>query len=275
MMNDSRFNSLIPPQPEVLVEITRRLKADQPDLASIAALIKSDVALYSVVLKTINSPYYGLKVSVTSIEHAISLLGLSQIYNLVRLTILRNTLKKTGRMDRFWDTAKDVSQLSLKLADLLNLRLSKDDIYTLGMLHDCGLPLMVQAFSGFREFLRSASNLSATDLDREEHEQFGFSHYQLGARMAERWHLPQHVADAIALQPQMDAVLCDEIDTDEKARHLLAVLVLAQDISSAYRYYWRIQPTQQIEQLQPALRFLATTDYDYLTLKEKLIEEMV
>jgi HD-like signal output (HDOD) protein len=275
MMNDSRFNSLIPPQPEVLVEITRRLRADQPDLASIAALIKSDVALYSVVLKTINSPYYGLKVSVTSIEHAISLLGLSQIYNLVRLTILRNTLKKTGRMDRFWDTAKDVSQLSLKLADLLNLRLSKDDIYTLGMLHDCGLPLMVQAFSGFREFLRSASNLSATDLDREEREQFGFSHYQLGARMAERWHLPQHVADAIALQPQMDAVLCDEIDTDEKARHLLAVLVLAQDISSAYRYYWRIQPTQQIEQLQPALRFLATTDYDYLTLKEKLIEEMV
>jgi HD-like signal output (HDOD) protein len=275
MMNDSRFNSLIPPQPEVLVEITRRLRADQPDLSSIAALIKSDVALYSVVLKTINSPYYGLKVSVTSIEHAISLLGLSQIYNLVRLTILRNTLKKTGRMDRFWDTAKDVSQLSLKLADLLNLRLSKDDIYTLGMLHDCGLPLMVQAFSGFREFLRSASNLSATDLDREEREQFGFSHYQLGARMAERWHLPQHVADAIALQPQMDAVLCDEIDTDEKARHLLAVLVLAQDISSAYRYYWRIQPTQQIEQLQPALRFLATTDYDYLTLKEKLIEEMV
>jgi len=274
-MNDSRFNSLIPPQPEVLVEITRRLRADQPDLSSIAALIKSDVALYSVVLKTINSPYYGLKVSVTSIEHAISLLGLSQIYNLVRLTILRNTLKKTGRMDRFWDTAKDVSQLSLKLADLLNLRLSKDDIYTLGMLHDCGLPLMVQAFSGFREFLRSASNLSATDLDREEREQFGFSHYQLGARMAERWHLPQHVADAIALQPQMDAVLCDEIDTDEKARHLLAVLVLAQDISSAYRYYWRIQPTQQIEQLQPALRFLATTDYDYLTLKEKLIEEMV
>jgi HD-like signal output (HDOD) protein len=275
MMNDSRFNSLIPPQPEVLVEITRRLRADQPDLSSIAALIKSDVALYSVVLKTINSPYYGLKVSVTSIEHAISLLGLSQIYNLVRLTILRNTLKKTGRMDRFWDTAKDVSQLSLKLADLLNLRLSKDDIYTLGMLHDCGLPLMVQAFSGFREFLRSASNLCATDLDREEREQFGFSHYQLGARMAERWHLPQHVADAIALQPQMDAVLCDEIDTDEKARHLLAVLVLAQDISSAYRYYWRIQPTQQIEQLQPALRFLATTDYDYLTLKEKLIEEMV
>ncbi|MET3999009.1 HDOD domain-containing protein [Marinobacterium sp. MBR-109] len=273
-MNDSRFNSLIPPQPEVLVEIARLLKAENPDLARIATLIKSDVALYSVVLKSINSPYYGLRVSVTSIEHAISLLGLDQIYNLVRLTILRNTLKKTGRMERFWDTAKDVSQLSLNVAGKLRLQLNKDDVYTLGMLHDCGLPLMVQAFSGFREFLQSSPNFNVTELDKQERESFGFSHYQVGARMAERWNLPQHVADAIRLQPQMDEVLSDKVDTGEKTRHLLAVLALAQDISSEYRYYWRIQPAQQLEQLQPALRFLSTTDYDYLTLKERLIEEM-
>lgn len=274
MMNDSRFNSLIPPQPEVLVEIARLLKAENPDLARIATLIKSDVALYSVVLKSINSPYYGLRVSVTSIEHAISLLGLEQIYNLVRLTILRNTLKKTGRMERFWDTAKDVSQLSLNVASKLRLRLNKDDVYTLGMLHDCGLPLMIQAFSGFREFLQSSPDFNVKELDKQEREGFGFSHYQVGARMAERWNLPQHVADAIRLQPQMDDVLADRIDTDEKTRHLLAVLALAQDISSEYRYCWRIQPAQQLEQLQPALRFLSTTDYDYLTLKERLIEEM-
>jgi len=273
-MNDSRFNSLIPPQPEVLVEIARLLKAENPDQGRIAALIKTDVALYSVVLKSINSPYYGLRVGVTSIEHAISLLGLEQIYNLVRLTILRNTLKKTGRMERFWDTAKDVSQLSLNIAAKLRLRLNKDDVYTLGMLHDCGLPLMVQAFSGFREFLQSSPGFNVAELDKQERESFGFSHYQVGARMAERWNLPQHVADAIRLQPQMDAVLSDEVDTDEKTRHLLAVLALAQDISSEYRYYWRIQPTQQLDQLRSALRFLATTDYDYLTLKEKLIDEM-
>jgi HD-like signal output (HDOD) protein len=273
-MNECRFNSLIPPQPEVLLGIARLLKAENPDQSRIAALIKTDVALYSVVLKSINSPYYGLRVSVTSIEHAISLLGLEQIYNLVRLTILRNTLKKTGRMERFWDTAKDVSQLSLKVADKLRLRLNKDDIYTLGMLHDCGLPLMVQAFAGYREFLHSSPNLSVPELDRQEREVFGFSHYQIGARMAERWNLPQHVANAIRLQPQINSVLMDKIVTAEKTRHLLAVLVLAQDISAEYRYYWRIQPTQQIEHLQPALRFLATTDYDFLTLKEQLIEEM-
>jgi len=273
-MNDSRFNSLIPPQPEVLVEIARLLKAENPDQSRIANLIKSDVALYSVVLKSINSPYYGLRVSVTSIEHAISLLGLNQIYNLVRLTILRNTLKKTGRMERFWDTAKDVSQLSLNVAGKLRLQLNKDDVYTLGMLHDCGLPLMVQAFSGFREFLQSSPNFNVTELDKQERGSFGFSHYQVGARMAERWNLPQHVADAIRLQPQMDEVLSDKVDTGEKTRHLLAVLALAQDISSEYRYYWRIQPAQQLEQLQPALHFLSTTDYDYLTLKERLIEEM-
>lgn len=273
-MTDNHFNSLIPPQPEVLIEIARLLKADNPDQAKIAALIKTDVALYSVILKSINSPYYGLRVSVTSIEHAIRLLGLEQIYNLARLTILRNTLKKTGRMERFWDTAKDVSQLSLKITSILDLKINKDDIYTLGMLHDCGLPLMVQAFEGFREFLQTSPHSSISELDLRERDGFNFSHYQIGARMAERWNLPQHVADAIRLQPQINDVLTDRIDTDEKTRHLLAVLALAQDISAEYRYYWRIQPTQQLEQLQPALRFLATTDYDYLTFKEQLIEEM-
>lgn len=273
-MTDNRFNSLIPPQPEVLIEIAHLLKAEHPDQAKIAVLIKTDVALYSVILNSINSPYYGLRVSVTSIEHAIRLLGLEQIYNLVRLTILRNTLKKTGRMERFWDTAKDVSQLSLKITNILRLKLNKDDIYTLGMLHDCGLPLMVQAFEGFREFLHASPHSSISELDHREREKFNFSHYQIGARMAERWNLPQHVADAIRLQPQINDTLTDRIDADEKTRHLLAVLALAQDISTEYRYYWRIQPAQQLEQLRPALHFLATTEYDYLTFKEQLIEEM-
>lgn len=270
---EKSFSTIIPPQPEVLVELASEFNSEEPNQRKIADLLKTDVALYSTILKTVNSPYYGLAVTVTSVERALSLLGIDRVFSLVRLTIMRNTLKKTGRLERFWDTAKDVSQLSVQVAAQFT-DLSRDDAYTLGMLHDCGLPLMVQAFPKYRPFLAEAGNLEPAEFEIKERELFGFSHFQVGARMAERWFLPQHVADAIRLQPQVENALNDRLEADDATLNLLAVLALAQDISSEYRYYWRIAPKHELSRLQPALTFLSTSDIDYLNFKEQVLENM-
>lgn len=274
MTNVDNFRSLIPPQPEILLKLAELFRHKDPDLKKISALIKQDVALYAIILKTINSPFYGLKAPVTSVEHAINLLGTGQVFNLVRLTIMRNTLKKTGRMERFWDTAKDVSDLSLRLHTRMNLKLSRDDIHTLGMLHDCGLPLMVQAFPDFRDTLRKAPCYNAREMEVLQQQVYGFSHYQVGSRMAERWFLPQYIADSIRHQPQLEEVLSDRIKVDERTRDLLALLTLAQDISAEFRYYWRIQPSDLAPRVNLALACLALTDYDYLNIKESLIDAL-
>lgn len=274
MTNEDNFRSLIPPQPEVLLKLAELFRQDSPDLVQIGQLIKQDVALYAIVLKTINSPFYGLKAAVTSVEHAINLLGTTQVFNLVRLTIMRNTLKKTGRMERFWDTAKDVSDLSLRLYTRLNLKLNRDDIHAVGMLHDCGLPLMVQGFPDFRDLLRTAPSYNPSDLEALQQKAYGFSHYQVGSRMAERWFLPQYIADSIRLQPKLEQVLSDNLSVDERTRDLLALLTLAQDISAEFRYYWRILPNDQQPRVKLALACLALTDYDYLNIKESLIDAL-
>jgi HD-like signal output (HDOD) protein len=271
---ERNFSTLIPPQPEILIALAHELKSEQPNQKRIADLLKADVSLYTTVLKAVNSAYYGLAVQVTSVDRALSLLGIERVFNLVRLTVLRNTLKKTGRLERFWDSAREVAELSSTLARRLVPRLNQDDIYSAGMLHDCGLPLMVQAFSDYRTFLTTAGKLEPAEFEQQEKARFGFSHYQVGGRMAERWNLPQQVADTIRLQPLLADVLTDRVETDEYTRHLLAVLVLAQDISAEYRYYWRIEPRQEMARLQPALTFLGLCDHDYLNLREQLLEQM-
>ncbi|WP_432697036.1 HDOD domain-containing protein [Marinobacterium sp. YM272] len=271
-MNKS-FNTLIPPQPEILRSLAEALNQEYPDQREVAGLLRKDVALYSTILKAANSPYYGLAVEITSVERALSLLGFERIFSLVRLTLMKNSLAKTGRMERFWDTARDVSELSTLIASRLT-HLNKDDVYTCGMLHDCGLPLMVQAFEGFRDFLQQHGNLSTGELESAEVAKFGFSHYQVGSRMAERWLLPQYLADAIRLQPQIDDVLNDRIEATERARELLSVLTLAQDISEEYRYYWRINQKQGLPAVQQALRYLGVIDLDYLNLKDEILESM-
>ncbi len=268
------FSSLIPPQPEILLQLAQKCRQDDPDIAGIARLINCDVAIYSAILKVINSPYYGFSRHITSIPHAISLLGVGRIFSLVRLTILRNTLSKTGRMERFWDTAQDVSRLSINLADKLGVNIDRDELYTLGMLHDCGLPLMVQAFKDYRDFLKSIQGYDSATLQQQEIQRFGFSHYQIGARMAERWYLPEPIVESIRLQPNLIQVLTDRVEADETSRHLLALLTLAQDISAEYRYYWRIRSSDSNARVEAALTFLAVPEYDYLSLKEILIDAM-
>ncbi|GAA0698513.1 HDOD domain-containing protein [Marinobacterium maritimum] len=256
------------------MQLAQQCRQEDPDIACIAELIMRDVAIYSAILKEINSPYYGLSSHITSIPHAIGLLGIERIFNQVRLIILRNTLSKTGRMERFWDTAQDVSRLSTVLVDKLGVNINRDVLYTLGMLHDCGLPLMVQAFDDYRDFLKGIQGYDCSALQQQEAQRFGFSHYQIGARMAERWHLPESIAECIRLQPELIDVLEDRVEADEQSRHLLAVLTLAQDISAEYRYYWRINPNDTNPRVEAALSFLAVPEYDYLSLKETLIETM-
>ncbi len=268
------FSSLIPPQPEILLQLAQQCRQDDPDIPRIARLINRDVAVYSAILKVVNSPCYGLPNQITSIPHAISLLGIERVFSQVRLIILRNTLSKTGRMERFWDTAQDVSRISLILADRLDLNINRDELYTLGMLHDCGLPLMVQAFDDYRDFLRDSQGYDCATLQQQEAQHFGFSHYQLGARMAERWYLPTAIVESIRLQPDLLEVLQDRIEAQESSRHLLALLTLAQDISAEYRYYWRIRHSDTHTRVAAALAFLALPEYDYLSLKETLIDAM-
>ncbi|MBV0934648.1 HDOD domain-containing protein [Marinobacterium weihaiense] len=271
-MTGTTFNSLIPPQPEILLQLARECRREDPNLERICTLIGQDVAIYAAILKVVNSPYYGLSVQVTSIRHAISLLGIVRVFNLARLTMLHNTLSQTGRMERFWDTARDVSQVAVTLTRHFALPLDPDEMQALGMLHDCGLPLMVQAFDGFRDCLHRSSSQDPAALHRQELLQFRFSHYQVGARMVERWLLPAHLADAIRLQPVAQDALCDRIKVDEQALYLLAALALAQDVSAEYRYFWRVQADDRRTTVNAALAFLGIVEYDFLNFKESLID---
>ena len=139
---------VIPARPDVLVNLTGALQQTDPDFLYIAYLIKQDVALYTSVLSNVNSAYYGLSSEVTSIERAISLLGLDRIFKIVQLAALKNSLPCTGPLERFWDTAIEVAHISAILAQQFG-KVDPDEAYTLGMLHDIGIPILIRTIKTF------------------------------------------------------------------------------------------------------------------------------
>ena len=68
----------LPPCPHVLLEVGRELRCESPDVQKVAHLIANDAATAAMILKTVNSPYYGLSNKARSVQQAIAYLGLNR-----------------------------------------------------------------------------------------------------------------------------------------------------------------------------------------------------
>ena len=73
----------IPPCPAILTTLMREMREDEPDFVKLGKLIGSDVSLAAAMLKTVNSPFYGLRSKATSVQQAITLLGLRNVAQIV------------------------------------------------------------------------------------------------------------------------------------------------------------------------------------------------
>ncbi|WP_286237058.1 HDOD domain-containing protein [Neptuniibacter halophilus] len=264
----------IPARPEVLIGITEALRATEPDIQRICDLIKQDVALYTSVIATVNSSYFGISSEVTSVERAVSLLGIKRVFTIIRLATLKNSLNKLGTIERFWDTATEVAQISSALS-LQFTNLDRDEAYTLGMLHDSGIPILMQARPDFKDFLRGMNGCSLTEIHNREIERYDISHYELSANLAKKWHISESTAEAIRRQPYYEQTFAEPPDESEEMRLRLCLLLLARDISDVYRHFWRIPDNKApLLNLSPILSFLGISDFDYADLKEDIVNSL-
>ncbi|WP_372831041.1 HDOD domain-containing protein [Pontibacterium sp.] len=266
---------VIPSRPEVFLQFTHLIKEKNPDINAICAALKRDVALFSAVLAAVNSPYLGLVQKITSLEHAVSLLGINRVFSIVRLTALRNSLSEIGRLDRFWDTSEDVAYICSVLSRRFS-NINEDDAYTIGMLHDCGIPLMMGNFGDFKSFLSNIKGENISLLHGAEMEAFGSSHYNLGFQVASEWNFPKGLCSAILEQPNYSSFLRDTCEEKLQSRMLLSILLRSKEVSRKYRTYWRVnQPDIPIiSDMEVPLNVLAISEADFIEFRDEILLKM-
>ena len=103
----------------------------------VAELAKLDPSLVSVVLKSVNSAFYGLKRKISDFQHAVLLLGLNQVYQLVMNVGIRSTMPKTPAFRDLLFHSLIVSFIGFEIAQLCNLQKAVA-VSTIGLLHDIG-----------------------------------------------------------------------------------------------------------------------------------------
>ena len=73
--------------PTLPLSLSRLLEATEGDggpSGDVARLIEADPALTAKVLKVINSPFYGLRFKISTLPHAVAMLGHEALRNLAR-----------------------------------------------------------------------------------------------------------------------------------------------------------------------------------------------
>ncbi|MEC9410992.1 MAG: HDOD domain-containing protein, partial [Pseudomonadota bacterium] len=137
----------MPPQPQVLVDLQMEQMSPDPDPRSIAKLISQDVGLTGAILKVVNSEAYNLSPPSTSVEHAVNLIGIDSVINVIHGLAIRSELSDANivQLNRFWDTATDIANISVDIARTINFE-PTDWAYMLGLFHNCGIPLMMMRF---------------------------------------------------------------------------------------------------------------------------------
>lgn len=265
----------VPPQPQIMVDLQMEQVMPDPDLRAIARLISQDPGLSGALLKTVNSPFFGLANRIASIQQAVNLLGCNSVINLINAQSIRGELTDAAivTLNRFWDSAQDVASACLTLAKRIG-HPSPDEAYTLGLFHNCGIPLMLTRFPGYMAVLEEAyaSVGAETRITDIENRVLNTNHAVVGYFVARSWKLPQHLCEAIANHHNALALFDDEW-SDPQIKTLLAILKMAEHICACHRVLGAHPDDHEWKAVeQQVLEYVGLSEYDFDYLKGSIRE---
>jgi len=270
VLNDIGRGFSVPAQPKLLMQLQEALKQEEPNLDDIAQLISQDVSVSAKILKTINSPMYGLARTISDIPMSVKYIGLSGIISLITSDLIRKSLNQNDcsiALEDFWDNATNIANTAVFIGQNLKRKIAKDKLFTLGLFHDCGIPVMATKYDNYQSVLEHAQkNPSASIIDIED-KYYKVSHATIGYYVASSWRLPLSMCQLILRHH--DRHFLDKLDNSEE-QVCFAILKMAENIVHQHKHF---TPASDWLYLQDAIfTTLDCDEYDYQDLLDDLNE---
>lgn len=209
-MNQQLLNKVLncprlPSLPTIALEVIDLCRQRDINIKHIASTISNDPALSSKILRTVNSSYYGLSQSVSTISHALVILGLNSVKTLaLGFTLISSVRKQSeGEFDMLtvWRRSLFSAVGARTIAQQAGL-LQQEEAFLGGLLQDLGIMAMVQTLGDeYEAILREVGNDHRL-LCRLEQERLGGTHAEIGAALAAHWKLPPVLISPIQYHEQ-------------------------------------------------------------------------
>ncbi|KAB2964509.1 HDOD domain-containing protein [Zoogloea sp.] len=190
-----------------LPAVYHRIRAllDDPDssVQDLANAVSSDAGITARVLRAVNSVLYGFPGKVETIGRAVNLMGMQQVHDLVLSTSVIGAFSgvRPARMHmiKFWKDCVFRGLAARAAARTLGTG-DPERMFVEGLLADIGHLVMFQAAPEATDAALAAARETRAPIHELEQEIVGCNYAEVGAALANAWHLPNGFAAAIGAQ---------------------------------------------------------------------------
>jgi putative nucleotidyltransferase with HDIG domain len=189
----------LPPFPQAAQKALRLIRNPDTSVKELSRVISVDQSLSGLLLRWANSAWYSLQSRITSVNRAVSIVGMKSVRELILSSATASYLNRPLpgyelRRGDLWRRSLGVAIGAQFIANDHGEDV-QEEAYFSGLLCDIGK-------LAFEKLIRNVDTMSPEwmcspflDMERST---FGFDHAQLGAEMARRWNLPDMMVSVIA-----------------------------------------------------------------------------
>lgn len=181
-----------PKLPAVAVELMRLAQDPDTDFSKVSRLLQKDAVLTGEILQIAQSPMYAGRIQVTSIQQALSRLGLKTLRDIVMQVAMNARVFRAKPYQRPMESLKRHSAAVAHLCRIVSKYTSLEGEYAFmcGLMHDVGIAGALIALT------EGAGKKGPPPLD-EVWPAVEAVHEEASKMMVERWDLPADVAWAV------------------------------------------------------------------------------
>lgn len=184
----------LPTLPTVASEIITLTSREDTTLADIAELVSKDTALSAKILKVSNSAFYSFAQQISSINQAVSILGINAVRSLVLsfsfLSITGGKKQVHFNFEQFWKNSLAGAVASKLIMERVK-GADTEEIFICGLLQNLGELILARTFPEEYESVLATVARDKTDTLVVEKKIFGTSHPTIGYEVAKNWGFPE------------------------------------------------------------------------------------
>jgi HD-like signal output (HDOD) protein len=178
-----RLIANVPRLPVYACGLLGRINDPSSSSSDVAKVVREDPSLAAMILKTVNSPFYGFPAQIKDLQHAIALLGMAQVGQIVLSNAILSTMPRTPPFEELRVHSMAISFMAGELADWTGS--PRPSAETLGLIHDVGRSVVL--------LLKDKHPSLELFFDLLNHD-------ELGAMLFSHWNLPPDLCEIIRYQ---------------------------------------------------------------------------
>jgi HD-like signal output (HDOD) protein len=187
--------------PPLVYQRVRQVLGD-PDssMQDLVKVIEVDPSITAKLLKIVNSPYYGFRNKVETVERAVKLLGTQQVHDLAlatSVTALFNGISPVHmNMAQYWHYSVYCGLAARALAECCQIS-DSERLFVEGLLCDIGHLVIYEKVPDLAEKAMANTEKDGSPLYLEERALIGCDYAQVGAALMQGWNIPSSLQNSV------------------------------------------------------------------------------